>query len=73
MVSVQIFGHMLRAAVDESEIEVPVTGQATVTQLIEANPAQLGACFNTSRAAKRSSRSTRKSARRIRSSKTATW
>ncbi|MDH5349169.1 MAG: MoaD/ThiS family protein [Nitrospira sp.] len=42
MVSVQIFGQMLRAAVDESELEVPVTGQATVKQLIEANPAQLG-------------------------------
>ena len=28
MVSVQIFGQMLRAAVDESELEVSVTGQA---------------------------------------------
>ena len=42
MVSVQIFGHLLRAAVDESEIEVPVTGRVTVNQLIEANPTQLG-------------------------------
>ncbi len=42
MVSVQIFGQMLRAAVDENEFEVSVTGQATVKQLIEANPAQLG-------------------------------
>ncbi|HWV44554.1 MAG TPA: MoaD/ThiS family protein [Nitrospira sp.] len=43
MVSVQIFGQTLRAVVDESELEVPVTGPTTVKQLIEANPAQLGA------------------------------
>lgn len=43
MVSVQIFGHTLRAAVDENELKVPVTGHATVKQLIEANPTQLGA------------------------------
>jgi molybdopterin synthase sulfur carrier subunit len=43
MVLVQIFGQTLRAVVDENEIEVPVTGSVTVKQLIEANPAQLGA------------------------------
>lgn len=43
MVSVQIFGHTLRAAVDESELELSMTGQATVKQLLEANPTQLGA------------------------------
>lgn len=43
MVSVQIFGQTLRAVVEESELEVPVTGPITVKQLIEANPAQLGA------------------------------
>lgn len=43
MVLVQIFGQILRAVVDENEIEVPVTGPTTVKQLIEANPAQLGA------------------------------
>ena len=43
MVLVQIFGQTLRACVEESELEVPVTGPTTVKQLIEANPAQLGA------------------------------
>jgi molybdopterin synthase sulfur carrier subunit len=43
MVSVQIFGQTLRAVVEESELEVPVTGPTTVKLLIEANPAQLGA------------------------------
>ncbi|HEX5544181.1 MAG TPA: MoaD/ThiS family protein [Nitrospira sp.] len=43
MVSIQIFGQTLRAVVDENELEVPVTGSTTVKQLIEANPAQLGA------------------------------
>jgi len=42
MVSIQIFGQTLRAAVDEHELEVPVTGSTTVKQLIEANPEQLG-------------------------------
>lgn len=42
MVSVQIFGQTLRAVVDESEFEVPVTDTTTVKQLIEANQAQLG-------------------------------
>lgn len=42
MVSIQIFGQTLRAAVDESELDVPVTGMTTVKQLIEANQAQLG-------------------------------
>jgi molybdopterin synthase sulfur carrier subunit len=43
MVGIQIFGQTLRAVVGESEFEVPVTGPTTVKQLIEANPAQLGA------------------------------
>jgi sulfur-carrier protein len=43
MVSIQIFGQTLRAVVEESELEVPVTGPTTVKQLIEAYPAQLGA------------------------------
>lgn len=43
MVLIQVFGHTLRAVVDETELEVPVTGPTTVKQLIEANPAQLGA------------------------------
>jgi molybdopterin synthase sulfur carrier subunit len=42
MVVVQIFGQTLRAVVEESELEVPVTGPTTVKQLIEAHPAQLG-------------------------------
>ncbi|UVT17699.1 MAG: MoaD/ThiS family protein [Nitrospira sp.] len=42
MVSVQIFGQTLRAAVDEYELEVAVAGPTTVKQLIEANPEQLG-------------------------------
>ncbi len=43
MVSIQIFGQTLRAVVGENELEIPVTGPTTVKQLIEANPAQLGA------------------------------
>ncbi len=43
MISIQIFGQTLRAVVEESELEVPVTGPTTVKQLIEANPTQLGA------------------------------
>ncbi len=46
MVSVQIFGQTLRAVVEESELEVPVTGPTTVKQLIEANSAQLGALLS---------------------------
>ena len=42
MVSVQIFGQTLRSVVDESELDVPVTGVTTVNQLIQANQAQLG-------------------------------
>lgn len=42
MVLVQIFGQILRAVIEESELEVSVTGPTTVKQLIEANPAQLG-------------------------------
>ncbi|MGE0643997.1 MAG: MoaD/ThiS family protein [Nitrospira sp.] len=42
MVSVQIFGQTLRAAVDESDFEVSISGLTTVKQLIEGNPAQLG-------------------------------
>jgi sulfur-carrier protein len=43
MVTIQIFGQTLRAAIDENEIHVPVIAPTTVKQLIEANPAQLGA------------------------------
>lgn len=43
MVSIQIFGQTLRSVVEESELELQVTGPTTVKQLIEANPAQLGA------------------------------
>ncbi len=43
MVVIQIFGQTLRAIVEDSELEIPVTGPTTVKQLIEANPAQLGA------------------------------
>ena len=42
MVSVQIFGQTLRAAVEESEFDVSINGPMTVKQLIEANPSQLG-------------------------------
>lgn len=42
MVSIQIFGQTLRAVVEESELQVAVTGRTTVKQLIEAHPAQLG-------------------------------
>lgn len=42
MVSVQIFGQTLRAAVDESELEVSINGPTTVKQLIEADQARLG-------------------------------
>jgi sulfur-carrier protein len=42
MVSVRVFGQTLRAVVEESEVEVQVTGSTTVRQLIEAHPAQLG-------------------------------
>lgn len=42
MVSVQIFGQILRAVVEESELEVTVVGPTSVKQLIEANPGQLG-------------------------------
>ncbi|MDF0666956.1 MAG: MoaD/ThiS family protein [Nitrospira sp.] len=42
MVSIQIFGQTLRAVVEESELEIPVTGPTTVKQLIEANPVLLG-------------------------------
>jgi len=42
MVSVQVFGQTLRAVIEESELEVLVTGPTTVKQLIEAHPVQLG-------------------------------
>lgn len=43
MVSIQIFGQTLCAVVDEGELEVSVTSPTTVSQLIEANQAKLGA------------------------------
>ena len=42
MVSIRIFGQILRAVVEESELEIPVTGPTTVKQLIETNPVLLG-------------------------------
>lgn len=42
MISIQIFGQTLRAVVEESELEIPVSGPTTVKQLIEANPVLLG-------------------------------
>lgn len=42
MVSIQIFGQTLRAVIEESELEIPVSGPTTVKQLIEANPVLLG-------------------------------
>ncbi len=43
MVTVLIFGHTLRNAVGESELEVDLAGATTVKKLIEANQDQLGA------------------------------
>jgi sulfur-carrier protein len=42
MVSVQIFGHVLQAVVEDSEVNVPVSAPTTVKQLVEHYPAQLG-------------------------------
>lgn len=42
MVAIQIFGQILRAAVEESEFEVSITAPITVKQLIGAFPDQLG-------------------------------
>ena len=42
MASVQVFGQVLRAVVEESELEVPVTAPTTVKQLVENHPVQLG-------------------------------
>ena len=41
MVSVQIFGQVLQAVVEESEMEVPVMATTTVKQLVEQHPKQL--------------------------------
>ncbi|MDH4153419.1 MAG: MoaD/ThiS family protein [Nitrospira sp.] len=42
MASVQIFGHVLQAVVEDSEVTVPVSAPTTVKQLVEHHPAQLG-------------------------------
>lgn len=42
MVTVLVFGQTLREVVEESEIEVQVSGPTTVKQLIEAHSEQLG-------------------------------
>ncbi len=42
MVSVQVFGQVLRAVVEESELELPVMAPTTVKQLVESHPVQLG-------------------------------
>jgi sulfur-carrier protein len=42
MASVQVFGQLLRAVVEESELEVPVMAPTTVKQLVESHPGQLG-------------------------------
>ena len=42
MVAIQIFGQILRAAVEESEFDVSITAPTTVKQLIGAFPDQLG-------------------------------
>ena len=41
MVSVQIFGQVLQAVVEESEMEVPVMATTTVKQLVKQHPTQL--------------------------------
>ena len=41
MVSVHIFGQVLQAVVEESEMEVPVMATTTVKQLVEQHPTQL--------------------------------
>lgn len=43
MVKVLIFGHTLRSAVGEDEIEVEAGSPTTVKKLVEAYPAELGA------------------------------
>ena len=42
MASVQVFGQVLRAVVEDSEMDVPVMTPTTVKQLIEHHPTQLG-------------------------------
>jgi len=42
MVTVQVFGNTLRAAVEETELVVSLAGPTTVIQLIETNRPQLG-------------------------------
>ena len=43
MVTVLIFGHTLRQAIGESELEVDLSGATTVKKFVEANPERLGA------------------------------
>ncbi len=42
MVTVQVFGNTLRAAVEEAELVVSLAGPTTVIQLIETNRPRLG-------------------------------
>jgi molybdopterin synthase sulfur carrier subunit len=42
MVTILVYGNRLRAAVDESEIEVQVPGPRTVKQLVSEHREQLG-------------------------------
>ena len=42
MASVQVFGQVLQAVVEESELELPVMAPTTVKQLVESHPVQLG-------------------------------
>lgn len=42
MVAVQVFGQVLRAVVEESEMELTVMAPTTVKQLVENHSAQLG-------------------------------
>ncbi len=42
MALVQVFGHVLQAVVEDSEMTVSVIAPTTVKQLVENHPAQLG-------------------------------
>lgn len=42
MVTVLVFGHTLREAVDEPELELEISGPTTVRQLLEASWERLG-------------------------------
>ncbi len=46
MIKVLVFGHTLRDAVGEHEIEIESVAPMTVKQLVEANPDRLGALMS---------------------------